>query len=144
MDRKISESNQSVKKTEIGDRQFNTSKNLETEQRKSDSLGIPQFNQIKQYNSFDSPIRMTKSNSLIFLPEVELAENIELSKISSVETELSVFEKIPKVHQESTNETSERRLAISKKKTAGLRKLGGKKRDKHFYTKKNKRDIAHI
>lgn len=117
---------------------------METEQRKSDSLGIPQFNQLKQYNSFDRPRRMTKSNSLIFLPEVELAENIELSKISSVETELSVFEKIPSVHQESTNETSERRLAIWKKKTAKLRKLGGKKRDKHFYRKKNKRDIAHI
>lgn len=87
---------------------------------------------------------MTKSNSMIFLPQSEDSEHIELSKISSVETEISDFKeaKQPEIHGESTDETSQRRLVLWKRKTAKLRKLGGKKRDKHFYRKKNKKDLA--
>ena len=51
---------------------------------------------------------------------------------------------MPILHVESTIETSQRRKAIWKKKTRKLRQLGGKKRDKHFYRRQNKKDIKII
>ena len=84
-------------------------------------------------------------NSLHKIDELEILDDVDNSVMSSapsILTEGTVT--IPLLHFETTEETSHRRTAIWKKKTKKFRKLGGKKRDKHFYRKKNKQDIKVI
>ena len=65
-----------------------------------------------------------------------------LSSAPSLDSDETIT--MPILHVESALETSERRKAIWRRKTRKLRQLGGKKRDKHFYRKKNKKDLKKI
>lgn len=115
-----------------------------------DNFNLPIDETIVEYERESSSIPMKqlatkKSNSLMMIEETSRAfkqNDSILSSAPSMDSDASIT--MPILHVESTHETSDRRKAIWKRKTRKLRQLGGKKRDKHFYRKRNKKDIAKI